>query len=140
VVGGFRWAKNAEGAAVGSLLLGLYDDAGVLHHVGHTSSFKAAEKRELTTLLAPLVTEDDTTGFGQGRTPGTPSRWTSGAEVSWVRLEPSLVCEVTFDHLQGDRFRHGTTFKRWRPDKPPEDCTYSQLDVAVPAELRDLLG
>ena len=140
VVGGFRWAKNAEGTAVGSLLLGLYDDAGVLHHVGHTSSFKAAEKRELATLLAPLVTDDDTTGFGRGRTPGTPSRWTSGADVSWVRLEPSLVCEVTFDHLQGDRFRHGTTFQRWRPDKPPADCTYSQLDVAVPAELRDLIG
>ncbi|MGE3961725.1 MAG: ATP-dependent DNA ligase [Dehalococcoidia bacterium] len=140
VVGGFRWAKHAEGSAVGSLLLGLYDAEGVLHHVGHTSSFKAAEKRELATLLAPLVTEEEAGGFGRGRTPGTPSRWSSGAETTWVRLQPSLVCEVTFDHLQGERFRHGTTFQRWRPDKPPEDCTYSQLDVAVPAELRDLIG
>ncbi len=140
VVGGFRWAKNAEGSAVGSLLLGLYDDEGVLHHVGHTSSFKAAEKRDLVALLTPYVTEHDATGFGRGRTPGTPSRWSSGAEASWVRLAPTLVCEVTFDHLQGDRFRHGTTFRRWRPDKAPEDCTYSQLDVAVPAELRDLIG
>jgi len=139
VVGGFRWAKNGEGVSVGSLLLGLYDEHGVLHHVGHTSSFKAAEKRELAERLAPLVTEDDSDGFGRGRTPGTPSRWTSGAEASWVRVKPELVCEVAFDHLQGDRFRHGTTFRRWRPDKPLEHCTYDQLDVAVPAELRDLL-
>lgn len=139
VIGGYRWAKNLEGEAVGSLLLGLYDEAGVLHHVGHTSSFKAPEKRELVGRLAPYVTQDDSRGFGGGRTPGTPSRWTSGAETSWVRLDPVLVCEVAFDHLQGDRFRHGTTFRRWRPDKPPEDCTYSQLDTAVPAELRDLL-
>lgn len=139
VVGGFRWAKEREGVAVGSLLLGLYDEQGVLHHVGHTSSFKAAEKRELTERLAPLVADDESRGFGRGRTPGTPSRWSSGAEAAWVRLEPELVCEVAFDHLQGDRFRHGTTFRRWRPDKPPEACTYSQLDTAVPAELRDLL-
>lgn len=139
VVGGFRWAKGGEGVSVGSLLLGLYDGAGVLHHVGHTSSFKAAEKRELAELLAPLVTEDDSEGFGRGRTPGAPSRWSSGAQAAWMRLDPALVCEVAFDHLQGDRFRHGTTFRRWRPDKPPEECTYDQLETAVPAELRDLL-
>jgi ATP-dependent DNA ligase len=79
-------------------------------------------------------------GFGGGRTPGTPSRWSQGKDVSWVRLRPELVCEVTFDHLQGDRFRHGTTFRRWRPDKPASDCTYDQLETAVPAELRDLLS
>ncbi|MGE0227264.1 MAG: ATP-dependent DNA ligase [Dehalococcoidia bacterium] len=139
VVAGFRWQTKYEGEAVGSLLLGLYDDAGVLHHVGHTSSFTMAKKRELTALLAPYRTEDDTDGFGGGRTPGAPSRWSSGKDVAWNRLRPELVCEVSFDHLQGDRFRHGTTFQRWRPDKPPEDCTYSQLDVAAPAELRELL-
>ncbi len=139
VVAGFRWAKDQQGTAVGSLLLGLYDASGVLHHVGHTSSFKAPEKRALVARLGPLVTEDEGQGFGHGRTPGTPSRWSSGKDVSWVRLRPVLVCEVAFDHLQGDRFRHGTTFQRWRPDKPAEDCTYDQLGTAVPAELRDLL-
>lgn len=89
--------------------------------------------------LAPYRTEDDATGFGHGRTPGTPSRWTSGKDVDWVRLRPELVCEGAFDHLQGDRFRHGTTFRRWRPDKPPEACTYDQLESVVPAELRDVL-
>jgi ATP-dependent DNA ligase len=139
VVAGFRWLTKHEGDAVGSLLLGLYDDAGVLHHVGHTSSFTMAKKRELTSMLAPYMSEDSSDGFGQGRTPGTPSRWTSGKQVDWNRLRPELVCEVAFDHLQGDRFRHGTTFQRWRPDKPPEACTYDQLDVATPAELQALL-
>jgi ATP-dependent DNA ligase len=139
VVGGFRWAKDQEGTAVGSLLLGLYDAQGVMHHVGHTSSFKANEKRALVATLAPLLTEEDAGGFGHGRTPGTPSRWTRGREAEWVRVRPKLVCEVAFDHLQGNRFRHGTTFQRWRPDKPPEECTYDQLDVAIPAELLDLL-
>jgi ATP-dependent DNA ligase len=139
VVAGFRWQTKLEGQAVGSLLLGLYDEAGVLHHVGHTSSFTMAKKRELTSLLEPYISEDESDGFGQGRTPGTPSRWSSGKEQSWTRLRPELVCEVAFDHLQGDRFRHGTTFQRWRPDKPPEDCTYDQLDTATPAELQELL-
>jgi len=140
VVAGFRWAKDLVGVAVGSLLLGLYDADGILHHVGHTSSFKAPEKRALVERLAPYLTDDEDAGFGGGRTPGTPSRWTSGKDVSWVRLRPELVCEVAFDHLQGDRFRHGTTFQRWRPDKPAEECTYDQLETAVPAELRDLLS
>lgn len=139
VVAGFRWAKEAEGTAVGSLLLGLYDEAGVLHHVGHTSSFKAAEKRALVERLSPYVTTDESEGFGGGRTPGAPSRWSGGKDVSWVRLRPELVCEVSFDQLQGDRFRHGSTFVRWRPDKPARQCTYDQLEVAVPAELRELL-
>ncbi len=141
VVGGLRWAKGQEGTAVASLLLGLYDADGVLHHVGHTSSFKAPEKRMLAEQLAPYIipVEDDSTGFGRGRTPGAPSRWTGGRDTAWVRLRPELVCEVKFDHLQGDRFRHGTTFQRWRPDKPPESCAYDQLEAAVPQELQALL-
>ena len=140
VVAGFRWAKGREGRDVGSLLLGLYDGAGVLHHVGHTSSFTAAEKRALVDRLAPLVTDDEGSGFGRGRTPGGMSRWTRGKDVSWVRLRPELVCEVRFDHLQGDRFRHGTTFVRWRTDKPPARCTYDQIAAVPPEELLQLLG
>jgi ATP-dependent DNA ligase len=142
VVGGFRWAKDQEGTAIGSLLLGLYDERGDLHHVGHTSSFKAAEKRALVAMLTPLLTDEDKDGFGGGRTPGTPSRWTRGqGDADWMRIRPELVCEVTFDHMQGGyRFRHGTTFRRWRPDKPPRECTYDQLDVAVPAELLELMS
>jgi ATP-dependent DNA ligase len=120
---------------VGSLLLGLYDGEGVLHHTGHTSSFKAGEKRELVTTLAPYVSDDEGEGFGHGRTPGAPSRWTQGKDTDWVRLRPELVCEVTFDYLQGDRFRHAATFRRWRPDKPPAACTFDQLETRVPYEL-----
>lgn len=140
VVGGFRWAKGAAGRAVGSLLLGLYDGDGVLHHVGHTSSFKAPERVELARRLALYRTEDEASGFGGGRTPGAPSRWTAGKDLGWERVRPELVCEVTFDHLQGDRFRHAATFVRWRPDKPPEQCTYEQLDAAVPYEFRKIFG
>jgi ATP-dependent DNA ligase len=140
VVGGFRWNKGEEGRSVGSLLLGLYDEAGVLHHVGHTSSFKAAEKRALVEKLAPLVTEDESVGFGRGRTPGGPSRWTGGRDMSWVRLRPELVCEVTFDYLQGDRFRHAATFQRWRPDKPAEQCTRDQIATTVPYELQQVFA
>jgi ATP-dependent DNA ligase len=131
VVGGFRWYKGSEGKAVGSLLLGLYDGQGVLHHVGHTSSFKADEKRALADKLKPYVTDEDV-GFGAGRTPGEPSRWTGKKDLSWMRLRPELVCEVSFDHLQGDRFRHAATFRRWRTDKRPRDCTFDQLE-ATPA-------
>ncbi len=137
VVGGFRWLKNEEGKSVGSLLLGLYDRKGVLHHVGHTSSFKAQEKRDLVGLLAPYVTEEEV-GFGDGRAPGGLNRWTQGKDTSWVRLRPELVCEVSYDHLQGNRFRHATTFRRWRPDKPQEECVYAQLAVAPPAELLEI--
>jgi ATP-dependent DNA ligase len=140
VVGGFRWYKGSEGSAVGSLLLGLYDEKGVLHHVGHTASFKGPERVELAAKLAPYVTEDEGDGFGGGRTPGSPSRWTGGKDVSWIRLRPELVCEVSFDHLQGDRFRHAATFRHWRPDKPPEQCTYDQLEAPVPYALKEIFG
>jgi ATP-dependent DNA ligase len=140
VVGGFRWNRGEEGRSVGSLLLGLYDSAGVLHHVGHTSSFKATEKRALVATLRPYASEDGGDGFGRGRTPGAPSRWTQGRDLSWVRLRPELVCEVTFDHLQGERFRHAATFRRWRPDKPARDCTFDQIAVTVPFELQRIFA
>ena len=135
VVGGFRWNKGEEGKSVGSLLLGLYDDEGTFHHVGHTSSFSAKEKRELVGFLAPYRTEDEGEGFGGGRTPGVPSRWSSGKDLSWVRLRPELVCEVTFDYLQGRRFRHAASFKHWRQDKTPQQCRFDQFEAAVPYEL-----
>jgi ATP-dependent DNA ligase len=135
VVGGYRWAKGEEDVAIGSLLLGLYDAEGVLHYVGHTSSFKGSERREWAQRLQPLVSEDESVGFGQGRTPGGVSRWSTGKDTSWVRLRPELVCEVTFDYLQGERFRHASTFKRVRTDKPPRECTFDQFEAAVPYEL-----
>jgi ATP-dependent DNA ligase len=140
VVGGFRWNKGGEGTSVGSLLLGLYDDAGVLHHVGHTSSFKAAEKKALVAQLKPYMTDDESQGFGEGRTPGGPSRWAQGRDMSWLRLRPELVCEVTFDHLQGDRFRHAATFRRWRTDKPPRTCGFDQIAATPPYELSQIFG
>ena len=127
------------GLVVGSLLLGVYDEEGTFHHIGHTSSFSAKEKRELIPILAPYVT-DNGDGFGDGRTPGSPTRWTQGKDLSWVRLSPVLVCEVNYDHLQGGRFRHAARFLRWRPDKPARECTYDQLDVAVPAELQQIFA
>ncbi len=139
VVGGFRWLKDHEGEAVGSLLLGLHDRKGVLHHVGHTSSFKAAEKRELATMLADYVTDEDT-GFGSGRTPGAPNRWNQKRDTSWVRVRPELVCEVTYDQLQLNRFRNPAAFQRWRPDKPPEECVFAQLQVQPPMELMEIFG
>jgi len=140
VVGGFRWNRGEEGRSVGSLLLGLYDGSGVLHHVGHTSSFKAQEKRELVAFLDPYRAEGGEDGFGRGRTPGEPSRWTGGRDMSWVRLRPELVCEVTFDYLQGDRFRHAATFRRWRFDKAPRDCGFDQIETTPPYELRQIFG
>ncbi|MPZ98958.1 MAG: ATP-dependent DNA ligase [Dehalococcoidia bacterium] len=140
VVAGLRWAKGAEGDAIGSLLLGLFDEESVLHYVGHTSSFKAAERRALAEELRPLFTEDESEGFGRGRTPGGPSRWRGAADTAWVRLRPERVCEVTFDQLQGARFRHASTFRRWRPDKPPEACRFDQLDSALPFDLAEVLG
>ena len=121
-VGGYRLNKTQDG--VGSLLLGLYDDAGVLHYVGHTSSFKAPERRALLEEFASL---HGGPSFGSGRTPGGPSRWTGAQGSTWVAVEPSRVAEVAYDHLQGDRFRHATTFKRWRPEKPPRECTFEQI-------------
>ena len=128
VVGGYRMNKTNDG--IGSLLLGLYDESGVLHYVGHTSSFKAAERRALLQELKPL---EGGASFGGGRTPGGPSRWTGAQGSSWVALEPSRVCEVAFDHLQGERFRHAATFKRWRSEKPPQECLFDQI---LPAARR----
>jgi ATP-dependent DNA ligase len=137
VVGGYRVAK--DGAGVGSLLLGLYDDAGNLHYVGHTSSFKAAERRQLRELLAPLETGGQGFGgqsFGESfegvRVPGGQSRWSAGKDTEWIDLEPSLVCEVSFDRVQYGRFRHAARFERWRPDRKPETCTWAQLGIEPP--------
>jgi ATP-dependent DNA ligase len=140
VVGGLRWYKGEPERAVGSLLLGLYDDEGVLHLVGHTSSFKADEKRRLAHEMRPYISDDDEHGFGKGRMPGAPSRWTGAKDLSWVRLRPELVCEVTFDHLQGDRFRHAATFVRWRKDKPPEQCKFDQIAETPAYQLAEILG
>jgi len=145
VVAGFRWHKS--GGVVGSMLLGLYDGNGVLHHVGVTASFTAARRRELVEELASYrmssLEDHPWAGWVQlehdaaqaGRRPGAPSRWNAGKDLGWEPLRPALVCEVAYDHLQGDRFRHATTFRRWRPDRRPESCTYAQLDTVVPAEL-----
>jgi len=121
VVGGFRWAER--GGQVGSLLLGLYDDEGLLHHVGFSSSFSAPERAKLRPIVEPLVRPPGFTGHA----PGGPSRWSSGRSAEWQPLEPSLVCEVRYDHFSGDRFRHGTKFLRWRPDKTPRQCTFAQV-------------
>jgi ATP-dependent DNA ligase len=122
VVAGYRLSKTGDG--VGSLLLGLYDDSGTLHYVGHTSSFKAKERVELLEMIKPL---EGGTSFGKGRSPGGQSRWTGAQEKTWVPLRPQLVCEVSFDFMQGDRFRHAATFIRWRDDKKPQDCGFDQL-------------
>jgi ATP-dependent DNA ligase len=137
VVSGFRWHKDGHGTAIGSLLLGLYDDQGVLHYVGGTSSFKTAERRRLVEFLEAYR---GPSGFGQGRTPGEPNRWTGERDISWEPLRPELVCEVAFDHLQGDRFRHGASFLRWRHDKPPRECTFAQVEAVVPTELQAIFG
>ncbi|HYV46717.1 MAG TPA: ATP-dependent DNA ligase [Myxococcaceae bacterium] len=134
VVGGYREHKNG---GIGSLLLGLYDDKGVLHHVGHTTSMSAAEKKKLLERLKPL--EEGGNSFGQGRTPGTPSRWSSGKELSWIQLRPELVCEVTFDYMQGDRFRHAAGFLRWRVDKAPRQCTFDQLSKPEQFSLEQVI-
>lgn len=130
VVGGYRLGKK-EGS-VGALLLGMYDEQGVLHHVGHTSSFTQKQKRELVNLVKPY---EGGTSFGEGRTPGGPSRWSGDKDLSWTPLRPELVCEVKFDYLQGGRFRHGATFVRWRTDKAAKDCGYDQLAPPHPFSL-----
>jgi ATP-dependent DNA ligase len=129
VVGGYRVAK--DGVGVGSLLLGLYDDAGRLHYVGHTSSFKAAERRALREQLSPL---EGGAGFGgEARSPGGPSRWSAGRESDWVPLDPVLVCEVTFERIQSGRFRHAATFVRWREDRDAASCTFAQVGAEPPS-------
>jgi ATP-dependent DNA ligase len=149
VVAGFRWHKNGPGTMIGSLLLGLHDDEGTLHHVGVTSAFTAARRHELVAELAPLRERAgenhpwrhwaDWAAEGQ-RMPGASSRWNRGKDLSWEPLRPERVCEVAYDHLQGDRFRHATTFLRWRPDKRPEDCRYDQLEETAPAELQQIFA
>ena len=149
VVAGFRWHKSGNDA-VGSLLLGLYADSGTLHHVGVTSAFKMARRQELATELAPLrkhaLAEHPWRdwaapgGSDATRMPGGKSRWSAGKDLSWEPLRIERVCEVKYDHMQGDRFRHGTTFVRWRPDKPPQDCRYDQLEVTAPYELEKVFG
>ena len=136
VVAGFRWHKS--GPVVGSLLLGLYDDEGVLHHVGVTASFSMARRKELVAELEPYRVEREV--VFDGRAPGGHSRWNAGRDLSFEPLRLELVCEVAYDHLEGDRFRHATTFRRWRPDRQPDSCTYAQLDTAVPEELAAVFG
>lgn len=150
VVAGFRWHKSGNDV-VGSLLLGLYDDRGVLQHVGVTSSFTMAMRRQLAVELAPLrkkAIEDHPwsgaiTKAGDDaaiRMPGAQSRWSAGKDLSWEPLRIERVCEVKYDHLQGDRFRHAATFLRWRPDKLPSECRYDQLEVTTPYELEKVFG
>jgi ATP-dependent DNA ligase len=147
-VAGFRWHKSGPDA-VGSLLLGLYDAKGRLQHVGVTSAFTMARRRELATELAPLREHalDDhpwrewAIANGEfGRMPGGQSRWSAGKDLSWEPLRVERVCEVKYDHLQGSRFRHGAVFLRWRPDKRPDDCRYDQLEVTTPYELEKVFG
>jgi ATP-dependent DNA ligase len=149
VVAGFRWHKSGHDA-VGSLLLGLYDGRGVLHHIGVTSSFTMATRKALVRELEPLRTNALAShpwrewavadAHGGHRMPGGQSRWSAGKDLSWEPLRIERVCEVKYDHLQGDRFRHAATFLRWRPDKPPEECRYDQLEVTPAFELEKVFG
>jgi ATP-dependent DNA ligase len=152
VVAGFRWHKDSDQTAVGSLLLGLYDDGGTLEHVGVCASFSMPQRRELVSLLAPYrkragrnhpwmgdaVVRKAKTGAASGdpqRRPGAQSRWSAGKDASWEPLRPELVVEVAYDHMQSGRFRHTAQFRRWRTDREPSDCTFEQLEVVPPEEL-----
>ena len=153
VVAGFRWHKNGKGTMIGSLLLGLYDDAGTLHHVGVSAAFKESVRRSLVEELAPLrenaldghpwrdwaAAQEEASEKTQ-RLPGATSRWNRGKDLSWEPLRPERVVEVAYDHMQGDRFRHGAQFVRWRPDKRPDDCRYDQLEVTPAYELARVFG
>ncbi len=148
LVAGFRWYKKGDRTLIGSLLLGLFDEAGALQHVGVCASFTAAKRKELAEFLEPyrqnalashpwkgwaeFATEGDD---GVKRMPGGQSRWSQGKDLSWEPLRPELVVEVAYEHMQGDRFRHMAQFRRWRTDKKPSDCTYAQLEVVPPQEL-----
>src|SRR5438477_4538942 len=150
VVAGFRWHKAGKDTRIGSLLLGLYDDRRVLHHVGVTSAFTMAARRELAIELAPLREHAldghpwrewaDSGGEEGTRMPGGQSRWSAGKDLSWEPLRIERVCEVKYDHMQGRRFRHAAIFLRWRPDKSPRDCRYDQLEVTTPYELEKVFG
>jgi ATP-dependent DNA ligase len=153
VVAGFRWHKKGAGTMVGSLLLGLYDDEGVLHHVGVTAAFPDAMRRQLVEELRRLrenaleghpwrgwvEAQEEASEKGQ-RLPGASSRWNRGKDLSWEPLRPERVCEVSYDHMQGTRFRHAAQFVRWRPDKTPEECRYDQLEVTPAYELERVFG
>ncbi len=155
VVAGFRWHKNGRGTHIGSLLLGLFDADGRLHHVGIAASFTWERRADLAEELAPLrerALDDhpwrewaDWAQFGDAeasgqRLPGATSRWNRGKDLSWEPLRCERVAEVAYDHLQGDRFRHATTFRRWRPDKPVSACRYDQLETTAPFELERIFG
>jgi ATP-dependent DNA ligase len=148
VVAGFRWHKNGKNELVGSLLLGLYDDRGRLHHVGVTSAFTMARRRELADELAPLREHaldghpwrEWADAYDGTRMPGGQSRWSAGKDLSWEPLRVERVCEVKYDHMQGNRFRHAAVFERWRLDKQPQDCRYDQLEVTTPYELEKVFG
>jgi ATP-dependent DNA ligase len=148
VVAGFRWHKSGKDV-VGSLLLGLYDDRGVLQHVGVTSSFTRAMRQQLAHELEPLQKDAieahpwrdwADAGDEATRMPGAQSRWSAGKDLSWEPLRIERVCEVKYDHMQGNRFRHAAIFLRWRPDKPPSDCRYDQLEVTRAFELEKVFG
>jgi ATP-dependent DNA ligase len=154
-VAGFRWHKNGPGTHVGSLLLGLFDDEGRLHHVGVTSSFTWERRASLLAELEPLRqdaldghpwaewaawAESGTADASGKRMPGATSRWNRGKDLSWEPLRVERVCEVAYDHLQGDRFRHATTFRRWRQDRRVDGCRYDQLEVTPPFELARIFG
>ncbi len=150
VVGGYRFHKS--GPVVGSLLLGLYDARGVLQHVGVCAAFPMKRRAELVTELEPLRTDPDAptghpwaawadeSAHEGARLPGAPSRWSGKKDLSWVPLRPELVIEVGYDHMEGDRFRHTAQFKRPRPDRTPETCTYDQLEEVVRYDLNEVLG
>jgi len=150
LVAGFRWHKKGEGTAIGSLLLGLFDQEGALQHVGVCASFTQEKRVELVEFLAPYR-ENALAGHpwrrwaeyaaepGQ-RIPGGQSRWSQGKDLSWEPLRAELVVEVAYEHMQGSRFRHMAQFRRWRPDKPPRDCTYAQLEVVPPQELKAIFA
>jgi ATP-dependent DNA ligase len=147
VVAGFRWHKS--GPVVGSLILGLYDDAGDLHHVGVAASFTMKRRAELVDELAPYRTDamagHPWQAWGQAteeaeRMPGSASRWNAGKDLSWEPLRPELVVEVAYDQMQGDRFRHATQFVRWRTDRDPASCDYAQLEKPVTFALADIFG
>ena len=151
MVAGFRWYKGGKDKLVGSLLLGLYDDKGTLHHIGVTSAFKQEVRAQLAEMLKPMREGalehhpwKDWADFQEiesaQRLPGATSRWNRGKDLSWEPVRLELVCEVGYDHLQGSRFRHAAHFKRWRPDKPIADCRYDQMEVTPAFELKQIFG
>ena len=150
VVAGFRWHKDGEGTAVGSLLLGLFDDRGALQHVGVCASFTQAKRKELVAFLAPYREGAHANhpwgheaGGGSGaeqRMPGGQSRWSQGKDLSWEPLRPELVAEVSYEHMQGTRFRHMAHFRHWRTDRTAESCTYAQLEEVPPQELMEIFA